>query len=105
GPVQASMLNPACRGYIYGVPDLRLNYTAGSWPLYISAQSSSDATIVVLDPNGNWICDDDSAGSLNPVVAFRAPTSGAYRIWVGTYGSGALLDATLSISELGPQPR
>jgi len=104
GAVDASTLDPACRGYIYGVPDLRLNYMAGSWPLYISAMSEGDTTIVVLDPNGNWVCDDDAAGNLNPVVAFPMPTSGAYQIWVGTYGSNTLLDATLSISELGPQP-
>jgi len=55
---------------------------------------------VINDPSGNWICDDDSGGSLNPRVQITNPASGQYDIWVGTFGGGTA-SATLQVSELG----
>jgi hypothetical protein len=88
-----------CFGLIAEAPDYRIQYTAGGFPLIISAVSAADATLVVNDPNGNWYCNDDSEGTLNPTVTFDAPLTGQYDIWVGALGGGNP-DATLSISEL-----
>jgi hypothetical protein len=91
-----------CRGYINNAaPDVDLNYTAGSLPLYFRVASNADTTLLVLDPNGNWHCNDDSIG-LDPVVHIQRPASGNYNIWVGTFSSGALQQAQLRISELDP---
>ncbi len=94
-------LGGSCRGDIATAPDYSLNYTSGSWPLYIWAIADADTTIVINGPDGQWYCDDDSAGSLNPLFEFANPQSGRYDIWVGTY-SGGTAPATLYISELGP---
>lgn len=103
GSLSASNLGAACRGYVTDAPDYKLNYTAGRYPLYIGALSAADTTIVINGPDGNWYCDDDSAGNLNPVYLFSNPQSGRYDIWVGTYSSGISQPATLHISELsGP---
>jgi hypothetical protein len=101
GSINASSLGSGCGGNIANAPDFELTYTAGSLDLYISVISDSDTTLVINTPSGNWICDDDSGGDLDPSVRMEKPSSGVYDIWVGTYGSSTVNDATLYISELG----
>lgn len=103
GGVDASAVG--CVGMVADAPDYDLYYTPGSLPLYISADSSSDVSLVVNMPDGTWICDDDSAGNLNPGITLESPQSGLYDIWVGTVGDAAAgADASLYISELGYGP-
>lgn len=93
-----------CRGMIASEPDFQLYYNAGNvFPLHIFVQSAADTTLVVNDPYGNWRCDDDGMGSLNPLITYANPASGRYNIWVGTFLSGSgMPQATLFISELQP---
>lgn len=91
-----------CAGYLnLDAPDYDLNYTAGTLPLYIYAESGADLTLVVNDANGTWHCSDDVNGT-NPMIHLPNPPSGNYNIWVGTYESGSLQSATLFISERAP---
>ena len=99
GSIDASRIGSPCTGSIAGAPDYELTYSAGSLPLYIYAQSQRDTTLVVNGPDGQWYCDDDSNGGLNPQVTFNSPRSGVYDIWVGVFGGGTAA-ATLHISEL-----
>ncbi len=99
GTIDASRLGSPCAGSISNAPDYELTYSAGSLPLYIYVNASSDTTLVVNGPDGQWYCDDDSNGGLNPQVTFNSPRSGTYDIWVGTF-SGGTASATLHISEL-----
>ena len=104
GPLAAAeAANSACRGYVTQAPDYELSFEPGSLDLFISAVSDTDTTLVVNGPDGNWYCDDDSAGSLNPGLHFEGPMAGTYDIWVGTYLSGDGAEAQLHISELGFQ--
>ena len=100
GSVDASNIGSPCTGYIASAPDVRLNYDSGSLPLYIYATSDSDTTLIVNAPDGQWYCDDDSNGGLNPQVTFLKPQSGQYDIWIGTYASADFRPATLHISEV-----
>ena len=103
GNIDASRIDN-CRGYITAAPDYRVNYTAGSFPLYISVAADSDTTLVVNGPDGRWYCDDDGGvKGLNPSLRFDRPLSGRYEVWVGTYSSGSTQPAELHISELGSQ--
>ena len=63
--------------------------------------SDSDTTLVINDPSGNWVCNDDGAEGLNPGIHFEEPQAGVYDIWVGTYWEGEGAPAQLAISELG----
>ncbi|MGQ4880125.1 hypothetical protein ACOJCM_16275 [Billgrantia sp. LNSP4103-1] len=100
-PVSAK-LGPNCTGYIMAsAPDVDLHYTAGNMPLYVSASSGSDTTLVINAPDGRWYCNDDFNG-LDPVVMFQNPPSGMYNIWVGVHGSDQMQSATLRITELNP---
>ena len=104
GSLNAANLSSSCAGFISNAPDVRLNYTAGSYPLIISVDSSADTTLVVNGPDGSWYCDDDGGNEgLNPSIRFNGPKSGRYEIWVGTYGNASLQAAQLHISELYSQ--
>ncbi len=93
---------PGCVGSIAQPPDVRLNYQAGGGlPLYISARSRWDVTLVVNLPNGQWVCNDDLIGT-NPGMIFRRPMSGQYDIWIGHYDRGRGVPAQLVISEIPP---
>lgn len=96
------ILGEGCVGFVNGInPDVVLNYAAGPNPLYIYGTSEFDTSLVVLDPTGQWHCNDDALGrGLDPGVEFIAPASGNYAIWVGTL-DGNMVEAVLSISELG----
>jgi len=94
--------NGQCWGVISEAPDVWLDYSASdAFDLYLSMESASDTTMMVLAPDGNWLCDDDTAGNLNPGIHITSPQSGRYAIWGGRFSEGALADASLFVSELG----
>jgi hypothetical protein len=99
----AARLGQGCVGWIDATrADVTLNFTAGSLPLVITADSRADTTLVILAPDGRWLCNDDFQG-LNPGVVFQRPASGEYRIWVGTFSRGRPEAAVLRISEIMPR--
>ncbi len=105
GDQDATALGGNCVGFIADAPDYRIFYTPGTAPLIFSVLSAADTTLVINDPNGNWICDDDSAGNFNPLIQMDNPAGGQYDIWVGTYDQSGFPEATLSIAEhAGPPP-
>lgn len=103
GVFDASSVGESCVGYVDTRASFSLRYRAGELPLYISATSDADTTILVRAPDGSWHCDDDGAGNLNPVVSWETPASGRYQIWVGRYGvQNEQTSAVLHISEVAP---
>lgn len=112
GTLANPIQGPDCTGYLNsGGPTLKLQYTAGSFSLTVSATSAEvDLTLVVRAPDGTYYCDDDSGGELDPMLTIENPRTGEYAIWVGTYsepsgGAGSLPQARVAISELGRGPR
>ena len=104
GSQNAQNLSSSCRGFIANAPDVRVNYSAGSFPLIFSVASSADTTLVVNAPDGSWYCDDDGGNNgLNPAIRFGSPMSGQYDVWIGTYGNASLQPAQLHVSELYSQ--
>lgn len=97
----AQTIGGRCLGMIANNPDYTLDYSAGDFPLYVSADADVDTTLVVYAPDGFYYCDDDSAGELDPGVYLPKPPAGRYQIWVGTFSSSAgTPPATVYISEL-----
>jgi hypothetical protein len=99
GELSADDLGSGCAGFIADVPDVRINYTSGDYPLIFTVSSDADTTLVINAPDGNWYCDDDAGGDLNPMYHFGAPQSGAYDVFIGSY-EDENADATLAITEL-----
>ena len=100
GSVPASGARSGCEGRVSAAPDLQLFYEAGSLDLTVRVHASEDTTLLINSPNGQWYCDDDGGGGLDPRVVVSDPQSGRYDIWVGTYGD-SMVQSTLEISELG----
>jgi hypothetical protein len=93
-------LPTACVGKISEAPDFELTYSAGSMglPLVFRTRSSSDTTLIINGPDGNWYCDDDSWGDGDAEVRFNNARGGTYDVWVGTFGDSTA-SATLLITE------
>ncbi len=64
-------------------------------------EADSDTTLLVQDPNGNWLCDDDTAENLNPGLRIVDPAAGRYAVWAGRFSRGPAVPATIYVSELG----
>ena len=109
GPIEANMAVQDgvvsvgyCNGDVTRAPTFELDFEAGESPLFISAVSDDDTTLVVNGPDGAWMCDDDSGAGLNPVLEINNPQSGVYDIYVGRfYGDSETSPATLYVSEIG----
>lgn len=91
-------------GYVANAPDVDFHYSgSGRNDLYIYARSGTDTTLLINQPNGNWICNDDGLGEgTNPLIVVPRAASGLYNIWVGTYANRNS-SATLYISEIDPR--
>jgi hypothetical protein len=105
GPIDAAAagLAEGCNGFIAEAPDFRLDYAAApNIPLHIFVMADTDTTLVINQPDGTWVCNDD-ANELNPLVTFATPLSGVYDIYIGTYGEPTNPAGVLSISEVVTQ--
>lgn len=104
GSISADYID-SCTGFASAAPDLELEYSdAGIFELGIFVTGSTDTTLIVNDPSGNWHCNDDFdlAGGTNPGVVFSSPQSGTYDVWVGTYSEDDIYaDVDLIVTELG----
>ena len=110
GPIQANMAVQDgvtavgyCTGDITREPTYELTWRGEEdGPLFISATSNDDTTLVVNGPDGAWLCDDDGGAGVNPELMIEDAPSGVYDIYVGRFfGDGETSPATLYISEIG----
>lgn len=100
----------ACNyGYVSDAPQIDIRYSNPHSPdlypdLYLFTESSTDTTLLVRTPEGEWLCDDDGAGESQPLVVLPG-ASGTYSVWVGTYSPEDGAQATLRVSANDPRPR
>ena len=98
GSIDVSSVS-GCRGYVMPNPNHVMNLTTPFNYLRVHVTSTEDTTLLIQDPAGNYRCDDDSGGGYNPQVA-GAWQAGIWRIWVGTYSTGASASYSIEFSEL-----
>jgi hypothetical protein len=90
-------------GYITETAAVGIQYeSGGDSDLYFYAESDGDTMLLIETPWGEFVCDDDSHGSLNPRVHLPLAEDGYYLVYVGSYSEGDYQNATLYISELAP---
>ncbi len=92
-----------CTGFIDAAqPTALIDYTASDGPgtLVIAAYAmEGDLVLLVSGPEGEVWCNDDVYGS-DPAIEVADAESGAYAVWVGTYGAQLeTAPATLTFSE------
>jgi len=96
-----------CVGFVTNAPSFSLNWTGPSAQLRIFsvAVTPVDTTMIVRDPSGNWVCNDNSADmSLDPMIDIINAGTGQYDIWLGSQTSGESDSATLYVTELDFTP-
>lgn len=98
--VASNITGTECRGFVTAAPDYRVNWSGATSLLRIFFVGQGDTTLVVNDAAGNWYCDDDSFGTLNPTVDLVNPIAGQIDIWVGSFSSGSFVSGTLYITEM-----
>lgn len=101
GSREASNASSSCNGYVTDAPTYSLNFEPGSLGLGIYINADFDTTILINDPTGDWLCNDDYPElNLDGGWYFDNPESGRYDIWVGTYSeSDSSRTAMLAITE------
>lgn len=99
GDVDASTFDASCTGYINEDPTMTVNWT-GSVPFLKSfVYSDHDPVLVIEQPDGTFLCNDDAnALLLDPVLQLTEPITGVYNIWVGSYSPRQLLPGVLVIT-------
>jgi hypothetical protein len=103
GSIDASYLGDDCRGWATAAPDFDITYTAGGMSLlrfYFVADAAEDTTLIINAPDGQWYCNDDAPGTIDPMVDFTNPQEGLYDIWVGSFTEGELIEGTLYVTEI-----
>ena len=109
GPDSADALDGDlfCSGYIHAARPTAIvdyNVEGGTGTLALGASSfEDDLVIVVTGPDGEITCVDDYDGT-DPLALFEGPASGAYAVWVGTFGAmSERVPATLTVAETAPE--
>ncbi len=99
GSVAAEDLAPGCTGYVPANPSAAVVWEGETELVKAFFHSTSDATLVVQTPDGEFICSDDAnALLLDPVVSLEQPATGRYAIWVGSYDEGQLIPGVLVLT-------
>lgn len=99
GNRDVSYLGGECIGEAAAEPDFQFDVTEplGDMLLAFAAETDGDDAVLILnDPSGNWHCNDDAYDdSMNPALILDLAEPGTYRVWVGSYQSGAVFGGTL----------
>ena len=92
--------DPSLTGSVASKPDFDLYYRTSGWTqLTIIVDSPYDTMLLVNDPHGNWLFDDDSYGGGNPMIVIPNAPDGLYDIWIGSFDGANGLPGTLYITE------
>ena len=101
-------LGGGCGGYAARSPDYRIEWSGSASGLrifFVAEESGEDTRLVIRDPNGDWLCNDDSPyGTLNPLVEINNPVSGSYTIWVASFFTDDYFGGFLYVTELDYHP-
>lgn len=84
-----------CAGYVPDAPT-EVFWALSPGALSIEVHSNSDPVLVVVGPDGQVLCNDDTNG-LDPAV-YTQTTDGRWEVFVGSYGMNSTFDATLSVT-------
>lgn len=93
--------NSACTGYIDDVPTLAFSWSGMTDNLRVYFESDHDTTLLVVTPEGSFLCNDDTAGinNLNPSIHIPTPSEGEYLVFVGRFDPQYEITGTLTVTE------
>jgi hypothetical protein len=104
GSVDTAKFSPACGTTSYH-PAFVLDWETGDVPgsflrIFFTPDDEADTTLLVHTPEGEWLCEDDSAygKGTDPVLDLPSAAAGEYAIWVGTQQGKTSAQGSLSIT-------
>lgn len=100
GDTPATQTQPGCAGHVPSTPHLDLVVDAPG-TARIMARGPEDLVMLVRRPDSTFVCDDDGAGDLDPLV-IEPLQMGRYRVWVGTFHPGRTAEFQLSVDVDAP---
>ncbi len=99
GNRDVSYLGGECVGQAAAEPDFQFDVKDSLDEILLAFAADTDgddAVLIVNDPAGNWYCNDDAyEESMNPALLVDLSQTGTYRVWVGSYQTGAVFGGTL----------
>ncbi len=101
GPTPASTMAVGdvwCAGYIGTAPNVTLTTTTPIYGMRILTRSDVDTTLAVRLSDGRVLCNDDGGGYPNPAVDVFDLPAGVHQIYVGTFGGGTAVPATVGFT-------
>jgi hypothetical protein len=85
-------LGADCVGFVSSAPDVRVDL-GGALPLlrliFMADTITTDTTLIVRDPAGRFLCNNNTRGLFNPMVDIQPAVPGTYAIWVGGFTPGS----------------
>ena len=94
------LLDASCGGYVAEAPDFLAVVNDTGIDVEMTVRSAEDTTLAIRTPSGAFICDDDSGGDFNPMVLLENADTGAYEVWLGTFGAVGMAPATFSVRDV-----
>jgi len=90
-----------CAGLVSAQPDFVFNWSGDTKNLRVFFEGDKDSTLLVLDPNRQVVCNDESdpGVNLNPMVDLPSPASGNYAVWVGRLNPTQPVKGKLTVTE------
>lgn len=95
GTIGATRARAGCPGNVPAAPQVTLDLDEAGRATII-ARATRDLVLLMRRPDGSFVCDDDGAGSLDPMLEGDL-SPGRHAIWVGTYAAGASSPFELTI--------
>jgi hypothetical protein len=88
----------SCLGYVTTEPSYRVTLgRARRFLTFWVEAGGTDTTLVIQQPDGSFICNDDCNG-LEPSVEIQTAAAGVYNVWVGSYHQGQQHAGELRVS-------
>lgn len=103
GTIDANMrgLGPDCVGYVSSAPDVRVD-VGGALPLlrfiFMADTITTDTTLIIRDPAGRYLCNNNTRGLFNPMVDAQPAVPGTYAVWVGGFTPGSTVFGALYLT-------
>lgn len=99
GDQNASLTAEGCMGYISETPNATFVYEAPASGFRIFFISDADSTLIIQNPEGSFICNDDRV-ERDPAVEIIPGEEGTYLVWVGSYDSSVSPAGYLMLTEV-----
>ena len=96
----------SCAGLVTGAPSYTFNWTGAADDLRIMFEGDGDSSLLVIGPDMDIACADDSAdgSNRNPVVDLGAAMTGLHAVYVGRIDPATPVTGVLSITNMTDEP-